>query len=49
MLAPDVVELHGEGVARPVEEVALDEQRGGEAPLLPAHHDGCERLQDVDR
>src|SRR5262249_22410816 len=49
MLAPDVVELHGEGVARPLEERALDEERRGEAALLPSHDDGGKRLEHVDR
>src|SRR5262245_21280717 len=47
MLAPDVVELHGEDVAGPVEERPLDDQRDGEVPSLPPHDDGSERLQDV--
>src|SRR5262249_12610652 len=47
MLAPDVVELHGQDAASPIQKRPLDDQRNGEVSSLPPHHDGSERFQNL--
>src|SRR5579875_3083731 len=47
--AVDVVELHGEDIACPLEPVAVDDERHGEPAAPPAGDDGGERLEDLQR
>ena len=49
VLAADVVQLHGEGVARRFEIFAIDDERQGEALAAPPGDDGDERLEHVRR
>src|SRR5262249_32272132 len=49
VLTADVVELHRESVARPVEILPVQENGQGEAPLPTARDDRREALEDVER